>query len=122
MCSSGHGDCVLMKPPLLVAAAAVAVGAAVCSLVFGPGTSGRSASAASTVISVDVDPGSSGVQSAITLPAGANFHVRVRLESLGPASYSAYQVKLEYNDVVLDGGPPGNAGAIPSAWANAPTG
>lgn len=88
-------------------------------VVFSVGRSGSSsAHAATTDIAIDVDA-APGVQASTTLAVGASTHIQVDLTSLGPVGYVGYQVKMFYDDVILNAD--GTAPHLPSTFNNAPT-
>jgi hypothetical protein len=68
-----------------------------------------------TAFAIDLDATAGGVQSTASVPNGSSFHARVTLSSLGSAGYVGYQVKMFYQDDVLD------AVGLPTSWNSAPT-
>lgn len=95
-----------MRIPLwLIVVACGAVG-------FGSSVAAQSPSAS---FAIDLDAGAPGVQSSLAVPVGASFHARVTLTDLGASAYVGYQVKITYDDALLD------AAGLPASWGDAPT-
>jgi hypothetical protein len=67
-----------------------------------------------TVFSIDVNPDSRGIQASRSVPIGETFETDVVLVQLAASAYTAYQVRVGFDDAVLR--PVG----LPDDWARAP--
>src|SRR5438067_9771610 len=100
----------MRRSALIVMAAVVGI-----CLAQGLAVQHGASAAGETVIAIDARPSEADVQSDVQVNVGDIVHVRVTLRQLGVDAYRAYQVKVFYDDAVLD------FTGLPATWNAPPT-